>query len=180
MNAAHVRHAAPAPFTRRTRARRLLMAATCAAAVLTAPAQLAWAGRVGARQAHLVRLTGRLGPPAPGETGTTDLTLMLGRTEYPFQLKDLRVLSGDILPGAILSEVTLHRPSYYLRGDDSMLQPIASAAGQTVTISGYTRLGSHDLFVTAVEIAAPLTRGATDTWPRMVATSRAARYILRR
>lgn len=158
MNAAHVRHAAPAASNRRTLAHRLLMAATCAAAVLAAPAQLTWAGRLpGARQAHLVRLTGRLGPPAPGETGTTDLTLMLGRTEYPFQLKDLRVLSGDILPGAILSEVTLHRPNYYLRGDASMLQPIAGAGGQTVTISGYTRLGSHDLFVTALEIAAPPT-----------------------
>lgn len=105
-------------------------------------------------EVNMVRLEGHLGPPRPTDKGATNLWLNHAGKEYRFQLTELRVLTGSRTASRILADVQPYRPSFFLRGADTMAQRLAGArSNDRIQINGYLRAGARDLMVTEVTVS---------------------------
>lgn len=107
----------------------------------------------------LLELTGHVGKPFAAESGGWDLTLEVrySRTVYDFHLAQMRILNSGRLPVSVLSEVEPYQPNFYLFGSREEIAEIAAATPQNgVRITGWRRLGSRVVMVTAVDVAASL------------------------
>jgi hypothetical protein len=106
---------------------------------------------------ELIRLTGHVGAPHAGETGTTNLVLNVGGADSPFQLRQLDVVTGNRSSSEVLSQITPVKPSLYLRAPASVLAPLGDASPEdTLVIQGFLRRdGGRNLQVSEVKLTPP-------------------------
>ena len=102
----------------------------------------------------LIRLTGHVGAPHAGETGTTNLVLNVGGADSTFQLRQLDVVTGSRSSSEVLSQITPVKPSLYLRAPASVLTPLSDASpDDTLVIQGFLgRDGGRNLQVSEVKL----------------------------
>jgi hypothetical protein len=106
---------------------------------------------------ELIRLTGHVGAPHAGETGTTNLVLNVHGTDNRFQLRQLDVVTGNRSASEVLSQITPVKPSLYLRAPGSVLAPLGDASpDDTLVIQGFLRRdGGRNLQVSDVKVTPP-------------------------
>lgn len=116
----------------------------------------------GLQPPDLLEMTGHVGEPFAAETGGWDLTLEVrfSRTVYAFHLARLRILNSGRLPQSVLFDVEPYHPNFYLFGSREEVAELAAATPQNgVRITGWRRLGSRILMVTAVDVGATADAG---------------------
>jgi hypothetical protein len=139
------------------------LAAAVALLAVTAEAGT-WERRGVLEPPDLVELTWHVGKPAPGESGGWDISLGIGlsATVYDLHLTGMRILNSGRLPLSVLSELEPYKPTFFLFGHNEQAARLAAATpADTVVITGYWRLGSRNLMLTALRVQPPATPAAT-------------------
>jgi hypothetical protein len=103
----------------------------------------------------LVRIDGHVGSKLASEPeGLAELTLRRGETTIAFHVREIRVLSGDLVGLDVLAEVAPYTPNMTVTGPRELLDRLAgSHSGQALVLTGYYRRGSRMLMLSAVEPA---------------------------
>jgi hypothetical protein len=113
-------------------------------------------GDIGPR-ADLIRLEGRLGPPAPGRSAAADLELETPAGRMRLQVESARVLRGERSGPDFLDEVSAYRPSLLVQGPAEVLAKLTKATpGSRLVITGYHRSGSRTFALSSVEVEAAI------------------------
>ena len=150
------------PAAERRRSHRLFVLASLLA-VLTAPSARAevdvYRGG-GLEPPDLLEMTGHVGKPTAEEPGGWNLTLGVRYTPQVirFHLWRMRILNNGILPDQVLFAVEPYDPNFYLFGSSEQLAALAAATPtDVVIITGYRRVGSRVVMLTALSVTPPTT-----------------------
>ena len=112
-------------------------------------------GAAGARMAarmHQLRMDGYVGPRAEGRREMADLVLRANGKDVSFQVTSASVLTGNMHAATVFNQVRPLRPSFFLRGDRSLIGKVQHAApGSHLRIQGHWRSGTRDLMVSSIE-----------------------------
>jgi hypothetical protein len=107
--------------------------------------------RMGSR-IHQLRMDGFVGPRAEGRREMADLVLRANGKNVPFQVTSATVLTGNMHAATVFDRVRPYRPSFFLRGDRSLIGKVQHAApGSHLRIQGHWRSGTRDLMVSSIE-----------------------------
>jgi hypothetical protein len=135
-------------------------ARSCWPAVFIAASPTQLTSSAGRQPPDLIEISGHVGKPAERETGGWDITLGAGLspTIFDFHVTGMRILNSGRLPLSVLSQLEMYRPTFFLFGQPDQIAALAAASpGDTVVITGYRRVGSRNLMLTGLRVAAPVT-----------------------
>src|SRR5574341_1012570 len=89
--------------------------------------------------------------PADTIPDATWLVALRGK-QYPFYVRQLQVLQGDVSPMNIYEIYEPYRPTFFLHSDDTTLDRIEHApVGHPITFVAYLRFASRHVVVGGVE-----------------------------
>ena len=104
------------------------------------------------RRALVLRIEGHVGAPRDGDRRVAELTLRRGDRIIPFQVEEIRVLSGDAAGTDVLHEVAAYEPSMSVAGPPVVVEKLEGAdPNGRVAMIGYFRSGQRIFSLSSVE-----------------------------